>query len=53
MLDKGELIEFDAPRKLIKYEKGIFRGMCEMSGDLDELIEEAKKAEAKAKLIDV
>lgn len=53
MLDKGELIEFDAPWELIRKEKGIFRGMCEMSGDLDELMEEARKAEAKTKLVDV
>ncbi len=53
VLDKGKLIEFDAPWELISIEAGIFRGMCEMSGDLESLMEGAKKAADKKKLIDV
>ena len=53
VLDKGKLIEFDAPWELIAREAGIFRGMCEMSGDLESLMEAAKKAADKKKLIDV
>ena len=53
VLDKGKLIEYDAPWELISREGGIFRGMCEMSGDLDTLMEGAKKAADKKKLIDV
>lgn len=53
VLDKGEVIEYDAPWELISKEGGIFRGMCEMSGDLEALTEEANKAAQKKKLIDV
>ncbi|KAL2038443.1 hypothetical protein N7G274_008782 [Stereocaulon virgatum] len=53
VLDKGKLIEYDAPWELILRDGGIFRGMCEMSGDLDTLMEGAKKAADKKKLIDV
>ncbi|KAL9128737.1 MAG: hypothetical protein Q9217_002644 [Psora testacea] len=53
VLDKGNVIEFDAPWELIQQEGGIFRGMCEMSGDLDNLVEGAKEAGRKRKLIDV
>jgi len=53
VLDKGEVIEFDTPWGLLLKEKSIFRGMCEMSGDLESLLEGAKAAEDKKKLIDV
>ena len=53
VLDKGEVIEFDAPWVLIEKEDGIFRGMCEMTGDFEALIESARKAERKGKLVDV
>ena len=53
VLDKGKVIEYDHPWELISREGGIFRGMCEMSGDLDILTEGAKKAAQKSKLIDV
>ena len=53
VLDKGKLIEFDAPWELISREGGVFRGMCEMSGDLESLMEGAKKAAQQKKLIDV
>lgn len=53
VLDKGKLIEYDAPWDLIEREGSSFRGMCEMSGDLETLAEGAKKAGQKKKLIDV
>ena len=53
VLDKGKVIEYDAPWELISREGGIFRGMCEMSGELEALTEGADKAAKKKKLIDV
>ena len=53
VLDKGKVVEYDHPWELISRESGIFRGMCEMSGDLETLTEGAKKAAEKMKLIDV
>ena len=53
VLDKGEMIEYESPWDLISREGSIFRGMCEMSGDLETLTEGAKAAHEKAKLIKV
>ena len=53
VLDKGKMVEYDAPWELIEKEDGVFRGMCEMSGDMDRLVEGAKVAAKKKKLIDV
>lgn len=53
VLDQGEVTEFDSPWELLSREGGIFKGMCEMSGDLEALIEGAKKAGEKHKLVDV
>jgi len=53
VLDQGKVIEFDAPWELISKEGGIFRGMCEMSGDLETLEAGAKEAGRKKNLIDV
>lgn len=53
VLDKGEVIEYDSPWKLLSNENGIFHGMCEMSGDLESLVKGAQQAEDKKKLIDV
>ena len=53
VLDKGEVVEYDAPWELLSKEKGMFRGMCETSGDFDILVDAAKEAERKTKLIDV
>ncbi|KAL8716022.1 MAG: hypothetical protein Q9225_006295 [Loekoesia sp. 1 TL-2023] len=53
VLEKGKLVEYGAPWDLIVQDGGIFQGMCEMSGDLDTLTEEAMKASKKRKLIDV
>ncbi|MCJ1399991.1 hypothetical protein MMC11_003194 [Xylographa trunciseda] len=53
VLDKGEVVEYDSPWELMKNEHGIFRGMCEMSGDFETLQEGARRAGEKKKLIDV
>lgn len=53
VLDKGRVVEYDSPWELISREGGIFRGMCEMSGDMESLTEGAKKAGEKKKLVDV
>ncbi|KAI4203953.1 MAG: hypothetical protein LQ348_001366 [Seirophora lacunosa] len=53
VLDKGKLMEYGAPWELISQDGGIFRGMCEMSGDLDTLTEEANKASKKRQLIEI
>lgn len=52
VLDKGEVVEYGDPFELISSEGGIFRGMCEMSGDLEVLESGAKKAHDARKLVD-
>ena len=52
VLDKGEVIEYGDPWDLIREEGGIFRGMCEMSGDFEVLEKDAKKAFDGRKLVD-
>jgi ABC-type sulfate/molybdate transport systems ATPase subunit len=52
VLDKGEIVEFGDPFDLVSKPDGIFHGMCEMSGDLDVLEREAKKAHDARKLVD-
>lgn len=44
VLDKGQVIEFGDPYDLIRQDGGSFRGMCETSGDMDNLVKDAKKA---------
>ncbi|KAI9760209.1 MAG: hypothetical protein M4579_001825 [Chaenotheca gracillima] len=48
VLDKGEVKEYEHPWKLMDPQRpggpSLFRGMCEMSGDLEVLEEAAKKA---------
>lgn len=53
LLEKGELIEIGAPWDLIKQENGMFRSMCEMSGDFEVLLEMADKAAKSRRLVDV
>jgi ABC-type multidrug transport system fused ATPase/permease subunit len=43
VLDKGKVVEYDHPRELIQKENGIFRGMCESSGEFDSLYRSAHK----------
>lgn len=52
VLDKGEVIEFGDPFDLVSQDGGIFRGMCEMTGDLEVLEKDAKKAHDARKLVD-
>ncbi|KAL1970957.1 hypothetical protein VTN77DRAFT_2791 [Rasamsonia byssochlamydoides] len=53
VLDHGKVIEFDHPWVLISKEDSSFRGMCENSGNLDVLLEGAKKAWDQKKLVEV
>ncbi|KAF7297249.1 hypothetical protein MIND_00958000 [Mycena indigotica] len=46
VLDKGKVVEFDTPYKLLQREDGIFRGMCLKSGYYNEL-EVAARAKAE------
>lgn len=54
VLDKGEVVEFGHPHELLKKDgkDAIFKGMCEMSGDMDALQKAAKKAWDAGKLVD-
>ncbi|KAI7349513.1 bile acid-transporting ATPase [Hortaea werneckii] len=52
VLDKGEVIEYGDPFDLVSKDGGIFRGMCEMSGDFDVLEREAAKAHDARRLVD-
>lgn len=52
VLDKGEVLEYADPWELIQKENGSFRGMCEMSGDFDTLLEIARKAWEGRRLVD-
>lgn len=48
VLDKGKVVEYGHPWTLVQMPGGMFRGMCESSGEVDALEKEAKKAfEAK------
>jgi ABC-type multidrug transport system fused ATPase/permease subunit len=57
VLERGSVVEFGSPDELIRRSEGTFRGMCDMSGDLEGLIEGARKAaEAKRRrerLVDI
>ena len=52
VLDKGEVIEYDSPWSLIQKEGGSFRSMCETSGQLEALLDLAKKAWEDRRLVD-
>ncbi|KAI9343056.1 hypothetical protein DFJ73DRAFT_961231 [Zopfochytrium polystomum] len=48
VLDQGRIIENDTPHRLISQSKvGVFRKMCEESGEFEELVLIAQEAEAK------
>ncbi|KAJ2661494.1 hypothetical protein IWW48_002361 [Coemansia sp. RSA 1200] len=38
VLDKGKVAEFDTPKNLLQKRDGIFRGMCEKSGEIEHLL---------------
>lgn len=44
VLDHGQVVEFDHPWTLVNKNGGLFRSMCENSGNLDTLLDLAKKA---------
>lgn len=53
VLEKGKVVEYASPWELLsKEENGVFKGMCEVSGQLEALMEGAKKAADQKKLID-
>ncbi|KAF8865738.1 hypothetical protein BDZ45DRAFT_611414 [Acephala macrosclerotiorum] len=54
VLDKGMVVEYGHPYELLKKEgkEAVFRGMCEMSGDLEALVKAAKKAWEAGRLVD-
>ena len=43
VLDHGQVVEFDTPKKLMDIEGGWFRKMCEETGEWAELVELASK----------
>jgi ABC-type multidrug transport system fused ATPase/permease subunit len=52
VLDKGEVKEYASPWELLQQEDGLFRSMCETSGDFDTLYQLAKKAWQDKRLVD-
>ncbi|KAJ3251482.1 hypothetical protein HK103_002386 [Boothiomyces macroporosus] len=47
VLDKGQVLEYGSPLDLIQDSKvGVFRSMCEETGEFEELLEMAKDAQA-------
>ncbi|CAK7215322.1 Transporter of the ATP-binding cassette (ABC) [Sporothrix curviconia] len=53
VLDRGSLVEYGHPWELMKKKDGVFRSMCDMSGDYETLAKVAKKAYQDKNLIDV
>jgi ABC-type multidrug transport system fused ATPase/permease subunit len=53
VLDKGEIVEYAHPWELMRKKDGLFRSMCDMSGDYDVLAKAAKKAWKDKRLVDV
>lgn len=53
VLDRGTLKEFGHPWQLMSDEDGVFRSMCDMSGDYEALAKIAKKAFEAKTLIDM
>ncbi|KXG49698.1 ABC transporter, integral membrane type 1 [Penicillium griseofulvum] len=52
VLDHGRVIEYDHPWTLINQEGGLFRGMCENSGQMDILLDGAQRAWTQKRLVD-
>lgn len=52
VLDHGRVIEYDHPWTLINKENGLFRGMCENSGNMEVLLDGAQRAWTQKRLVD-
>ncbi|KAA8641709.1 uncharacterized protein ATNIH1004_011845 [Aspergillus tanneri] len=52
VLDHGRVIEFDHPWTLINKTDGLFRSICENSGNMEFLLDGAKKAWEQKRLVD-
>jgi ABC-type multidrug transport system fused ATPase/permease subunit len=52
VLDHGRVIEYDHPWTLINKEDGLFRGMCDNSGNMDVLMDGAQRAWTQKRLVD-
>lgn len=52
VLDHGKVIEYDHPWALITKEDGLFQSMCQNSGNMDGLVEGAKRAWEHKRLVD-
>ena len=52
VLDRGEVTEYGQPWNLLNKEDGMFKGMCEMTGEMETLLKLARKAWEDKKLID-
>lgn len=52
VLDKGSVVEYAHPHELLKNKDGVFRSMCEMSGEIGVLENMAKKAWEANRLVD-
>ncbi|KAJ2025563.1 hypothetical protein IWW57_003332, partial [Coemansia sp. S610] len=48
VLDNGQIVEFDSPSSLLQKESGIFKSMCEKSGEYDHLLVAATAAQSKS-----
>ncbi|GME70449.1 unnamed protein product [Ambrosiozyma monospora] len=46
VLDKGHVVDYDNPYKLLIKEESLFKSMCENSGEYEKLVEIAKSAHA-------
>ena len=53
VLDKGKVMEYAPPWELIGKENGMFKGMCETSGDFEVLVQGAQRARKARLLVDV
>jgi ABC-type multidrug transport system fused ATPase/permease subunit len=52
VLDHGRVLEFDHPWTLINKEDGLFRSMCDNSGNMEVLLDGAKRAWSQKRLVD-
>ncbi|KAK6333028.1 hypothetical protein TWF718_010852 [Orbilia javanica] len=44
VLEGGKVVEFQSPKELLEKEDGVFRGMCEQTGQIEEFVKVAGKA---------